>query len=196
MFAAVLLLISKLFNFLLRYWTKFEIRFRGSVEKFWKVDEFSRNPERVSGQFKRKPCPTQAHIHTYICIFKQDSETIRFDFMQSTYRCCMKILTEAARDDNEFSMRGVGRNAVSKWSVYRFNILKARSYAKIYPVLRIIPWFMVRLVHAVRVRVYWDNKQKTTRDGKTQRENTRDRRVMVALSERKLQTEFDPGTEY
>lgn len=55
---------------------------------------------------------------------------------------------------------------------------------------------MVRSVHAVRVRVYWDNKQKTTRDGKTQRENTRDRRVMVALSVRKLRTEFDPGTEY
>jgi len=28
---------------------------------------------------------------------------IRFDFMQSTYRCCIKILTEAAYD-NEFSM--------------------------------------------------------------------------------------------
>lgn len=60
----VLLLISKLFNFLLRYWTKFEIRFRGFVEKFWKVDKFSRNPERVSGQFKRKPCPIQAHVYS------------------------------------------------------------------------------------------------------------------------------------
>lgn len=63
-FGAILLLISKLFNFLLRYWTKFEIRFRAFVEKFWKVDEFSRNPERVSGQFKRKPCPIQAHVYS------------------------------------------------------------------------------------------------------------------------------------
>jgi len=122
MFGIVLLLISKLFNFLLRYWTKFKIRFRGFVEKFWKVDEFSRNPEWVAS--------LNGNCAQYKQVFEQDSGTILFDFIQSTYRCCMKILTEAAHGDNEFSMCRVEQNVVSKWSVYRFNISKSKILSK------------------------------------------------------------------
>lgn len=166
-------------NYLFRYWTKFEIRCRESAEKFWKAGEFCRNAERVSGRFKRESCRyKRMYIRASKRGFGNDSSRL--------YVVDISLLHEIFNGScaRQWIFDG-GRNAVWKWSVYRFSvsrskilnedIARVKNSSVIYAMVRAARVQCIEII----IREWWDEKRPT--------KGNMDEKTMISLSDKSNQ---------